>query len=131
MAPTLTYQADLFGFAYAGLTLLGGVIGLVKAGSIPSLVSPSLSLCDPSSWALSADRSILHQVASAVCAALIYIGVDRTSRDPRDVRFILAVSLLLSGFFGNKYRKSGKVMPGLVMTVFSLASVARYGLRLL
>ena len=64
-----------------------------------------------------------------------------------DAKIIFGVSLALLGFFGNKYRyvmlkhskthlihmssKSGKVMPGLVMTLYSLASVIIYGRKLL
>ncbi|BFZ54360.1 Transmembrane protein 14C [Savitreella phatthalungensis] len=106
MAPAVT-ERDTFGLAYAGITLLGGIIGLVKAGSVPSLV------------------------ASSICAFLIFLGTDRVSRDPKDVKFILGVSVLLTVFFAQRFRKSGKIMPGGIMAALSLAAVVRYSLRLL
>jgi len=100
-------SADLFGLSYAGFTLLGGLIGFLKAGSVASLV------------------------ASSVCASAIYYGLTQNQKLGGDAKIIFGVSILLLGFFGNKYRKSGKVMPGLVMTLYSLASVVIYGKQLI
>lgn len=112
-------MTDIFGLSYAGFTLLGGLIGLLKAGSVASLV------------------------ASTVCASAIYYGVSQNAKVNGDPRIVFGVSLLLLGFFGNKYRfefdpgrllmdrKTGKVMPALVMTLYSLAAVINYGRLLL
>ncbi|CCG84518.1 protein of unknown function [Taphrina deformans PYCC 5710] len=73
-------SADYFGLSYASLTLLGGLIGFLKAGSVASLV------------------------ASSVCASAIYYGISQNQRIGGDAKVIVGVSLLLLGFFGNKYR---------------------------
>lgn len=87
---------DYFGISYASLTLIGGLIGFIKAGSLASLI------------------------ASSVCASAIYYGVLQNQRIGRlvivlllflllilvggDARIIVGVSALLLVFFGNKYR---------------------------
>lgn len=52
----IAMPTDYFGYSYASLTLLGGLIGLLKAGSIASLV------------------------ASSVCAAAIAWGVQENQK---------------------------------------------------
>ncbi|ORY83033.1 transmembrane proteins 14C-domain-containing protein [Protomyces lactucae-debilis] len=106
MAP-LRPTPDYIGYSYAAITFLGGLIGLIKAGSLASLI------------------------ASSICASAILYGAMQTSRDPQAVKSILVVSALLAVFFGRKFGKSGKVMPAGLMLALSLASVVYYGKRLL
>lgn len=53
-------SADYFGLSYASLTLLGGLIGFFKAGSVASLV------------------------ASSVCASAIYYGILQNQKIGKD-----------------------------------------------
>jgi uncharacterized membrane protein (UPF0136 family) len=92
---------------FLAVTFLGGLIGLIKAGSLASLI------------------------ASSLCAAAITYGAMQTSRDPLAVKPIVVVSVLLTVFFGRKFSRSGKVMPAGLMLALSLASVVYYGKRLL
>lgn len=79
MAPNLTYQADVFGFAYAGFTLLGGLIGLIKAGSIPSLVRPSpllvcrghlIAVIKLRNCSLDSSRAVDRDIVTSRCVAV-------------------------------------------------------------
>ncbi|BFZ61773.1 hypothetical protein YB2330_002849 [Saitoella coloradoensis] len=105
MAPT-SAQIDLFGYSFALLTFLGGAIGFIKAGSIASIISASVS------------------------ALLIAYGASLTSREYENAKMIFWVSLLLLGFFAKRYAGSRKVMPAGLMMILSLISVIRYGQRL-
>ncbi|CAG0893371.1 unnamed protein product [Cyprideis torosa] len=84
-------QTDYLGYGFSALVGLGGVIGYLKAGSIPSLA------------------------AGLGFGALIAVAAWQTSHDPRDVRMMLGASGFLAVLMGYRAYRTGKVMPaGLV-----------------
>ena len=89
---------------YGVFTLVGGVIGYLKAKSTASLIAGSIS------------GSLL-----VVCA----YGLGQGSRTAALVSAI--VSVLLGGRFAGTWRRTHRVMPDLLMIVFSLVSLAAVG----
>ncbi|CAG8473321.1 21217_t:CDS:2 [Dentiscutata erythropus] len=100
-------MTDYPGYVYAATISLGGVVGYIKAGSLPSL---------------------FFGLTFGVLAAY---GASRVSANPRDVIVALLVSLVLLIVMGIRFYKSGKFMPAGLVTVLSLIFVARYGYRLI
>ena len=100
-------MTDYFGLSYASFTLLGGLIGFLKAGSTASLV------------------------ASSVVASAIYYGVHQNQKLNGNPKVIVGVSAFLFLYFGDKYRKTGKPMPGAILSLYSLVSLIYYGRELL
>ncbi|OZJ04681.1 hypothetical protein BZG36_02544 [Bifiguratus adelaidae] len=98
---------DTVGYAYALTVFVGGLIGYIKAGSVPSLVSGS------------------------VFAVLAGLGARNVSRDGRNVLLALVVSLILCLVMGLRFSKSGKFMPAGLVSLLSLIMSARYASRLL
>ncbi|XP_031523183.1 transmembrane protein 14C [Papio anubis] len=76
-----------FGFGYAALVASGGIIGYVKAGSVPSLA------------------------AGLLFGSLAGLGAYQLSQDPRNVWVFLATSGTLAGIMGMRFYNSGKFMP--------------------
>ncbi|XP_012364530.1 transmembrane protein 14C isoform X1 [Nomascus leucogenys] len=76
-----------FGFGYAALVASGGIIGYVKAGSVPSLA------------------------AGLLFGSLAGLGAYQLSQDPRNVWVFLATSGTLAGIMGMRFYHSGKFMP--------------------
>jgi uncharacterized membrane protein (UPF0136 family) len=82
------------------LTIAGGVIGYVKAGSMPSIIAGSISgiLLLVAAWLLAENR------VSGLAMALI-------------------VSFLLCGYFVPKFMRTGAVMPAGMMSILSAIGV--------
>ncbi|KAL8280105.1 hypothetical protein RQP46_007435 [Phenoliferia psychrophenolica] len=95
------------GYTIACLVALGGLIGFLKAGSVPSLV------------------------AGVGSGAALGYGVSRAARSRNDVYIVVGVSLLLVGMMGKKFMKTGKFMPAGLVTVLSAFTLVRFGIRLL
>ncbi|XP_030867920.2 transmembrane protein 14C-like [Gorilla gorilla gorilla] len=76
-----------FGFGYAALVASGGIIGYVKAGSVPSLA------------------------AGLLFGSLAGLGAYQLSQDPRNIWVFLATSGTLAGIMGMRFYHSGKFMP--------------------
>ncbi|XP_046386722.1 transmembrane protein 14C [Ischnura elegans] len=95
---------DLIGFGYAATIAAGGIMGYVKAGSVPSLGAGLL-------------------FGSILCA-----GAYLTSQNPNNYYLSLGTSAVLAGVMGSRFYSSGKVMPGFVAGI-SLLMVIRYGAR--
>ncbi|MFO0888105.1 MAG: TMEM14 family protein [Isosphaeraceae bacterium] len=92
---------------YALLLAVGGVIGYTKAGSRPSLIAG---------------------IASAI---VVVIALFLTTTAPRlGLGIGAVVALLLAGFFGSRFSKTGKFMPSGMMAVVSVLTliVAALGL---
>lgn len=85
---------------YGVLVALGGILGYVKAKSIPSLV---------------------FGVASGI--ALLVCGWLASSHDVNGIRGAIVIGLLLGIFFGLRYASTCKLMPAGLMTVLSLLAV--------
>ncbi len=93
------------------LTVLGGIIGFVKAKSVPSLVAGG--------------------IAGALLVAAGFLAV-RLGTSPRLGLLIgLGVSAALASRFVMAYRKSKKVMPAGMMAVLSVVGIAVTAMALL
>ena len=93
---------------YGAFSLLGGVIGYVKAKSQASLVAGSVS------------GTLL-----LVCAYGIHQGNRAAAVST------LLIALALGGRFASTWRRTHRVMPDLGMVLFSLATLAAVGVHLL
>ena len=93
---------------YGLFSLAGGLIGYVKAGSMASIVAGGISgiILLLSAWGISKENKSSAYVA-------------------------LVVALLLGGRFIMTLIKSFKVMPDLLMVVFSLVTLLMVGIYLL
>ncbi|KAL0622997.1 Transmembrane protein 14C [Plecturocebus cupreus] len=94
------------GFGYAALVATGGIIGYVKAGSVPSLA------------------------AGLLFGSLAGLGSYQLSQDPRNVWIFLATSGTLAGIMGMRFYHSGKFMPAGLIAGASLLMVAKVGVSM-
>jgi uncharacterized membrane protein (UPF0136 family) len=92
--------AKIYFIIFGLLTIVGGVIGFVSKGSVPSIVAGSIA-----GLLLLAAAFLLpnHLVAGLAMAGI--------------------VSLLLAGQFVPKFLKTGQVMPAAMMSVLSVIGV--------
>ena len=93
-------SAKTYFIIFGMLTIAGGIIGFVKAGSTPSLIAGSVAgiLLLVAAFLLPA-----HQLAGLILA--------------------LVVSVLLAGQFLPKFIRTGKVMPAGVMSILSVIGI--------
>ncbi|XP_064233840.1 transmembrane protein 14C-like [Aotus nancymaae] len=97
----------LIGFGYAALVATGGgIIGYVKAGSVPSLA------------------------AGLLFGSLANLGSCQLSQDPRNIWVFLATSGTLTGIMGMRFYHSGKFMPAGLIAGASLLMVAKVGVSM-
>jgi len=82
------------------LTIAGGVIGYVKAGSMPSIIAGSIS-------------GILLLVAAFLLPDYRVAGLATG----------LIVALLLAGQFIPKFIRTGKIMPAGMMSILSVIGI--------
>uniref|UniRef100_A0A3Q2W8N5 Transmembrane protein 14C n=1 Tax=Haplochromis burtoni TaxID=8153 RepID=A0A3Q2W8N5_HAPBU len=87
---------DWVGYGYATLVASGGVIGYVKAGSVPSLA------------------------AGLLFGGFAGFGAYQVSNDPKNVWVSLAASGALTGIMGKRFYGSRKFMPAGLMAVARL-----------
>jgi len=90
----------LYFFIFGALTILGGVIGYVKAGSVPSIIAGAIT-------------GVLLLVAGALLPEHRAAGLAAA--------FI--VSLLLAAQFVPKFIRTGKVMPAGLMSILSVIGI--------
>ncbi|KAH7938353.1 hypothetical protein HPB49_022737 [Dermacentor silvarum] len=95
-------DTDIWAFGYAIVVALGGVIGYVKAGSIPSLI------------------------AGLVFGGLALIGAYQTSQDPHNYYLSLAVSGVLAGLMGYRFANTSKIMPAGLIAVLRPDGLTNY-----
>ncbi|XP_070709216.1 transmembrane protein 14C isoform X1 [Pempheris klunzingeri] len=100
-------SVDWVGYGYAALVASGGVMGYVKAGSVPSLA------------------------AGLLFGGLAGFGAYQTSNDPNNVWVSLATSGALTGIMGKRFYGSRKFMPAGLMAGASFLMVGKLGLALL
>ena len=89
--------AKIYFIVFGILTIAGGIIGYVKAGSTASIIAGSIS-------------GVLLLVAAFLLPGQPLIGLT--------IAFF--VSLLLAGRFVPAYLRTGKIMPDAIMAVLSL-----------
>ena len=87
----------LYFFVFGALTIIGGIIGYVKAGSVPSIIAGAIT-------------GLLLIIAAAILPEHRAAGLATA--------FI--VSLLLAGQFVPKLIRTGKVMPAGMMSILSV-----------
>jgi uncharacterized membrane protein (UPF0136 family) len=90
----------IYFLVFGALTILGGVIGYVKAGSVPSIIAGAITgiLLLVAGWILPNNRAIGLAIA-----------------------FI--VSLLLAAQFVPKLVRTGKMMPAGLMSILSVIGI--------
>jgi len=101
-SPTSLVDAtQLYFLIFGALTIIGGVIGYVKAGSLPSIIAGAVTgvLLIVAGWILPANRMV------GIVTALI-------------------ISLLLAAQFVPKFIRTGKAMPAGVMSILSVIGIA-------
>ncbi|KAL6104099.1 transmembrane protein 14C-like [Pungitius pungitius] len=86
---------DWLGFSYAALVSAGGILGYVKAGSVPSLA------------------------AGLLFGLLAAVGASLASRNPSNVWLSLGTSGTLAVVMGLRFLNSWKFMPAGLMTLAS------------
>ncbi|HEY1770834.1 MAG TPA: TMEM14 family protein [Chthoniobacterales bacterium] len=94
------FPAKIYFIVFGLLTILGGVIGYVKAGSTASIIAGSIS-------------GALLLVAAFLLPAHAVLGLA----------IAVIVSLLLAGRFVPGFLRSGKIMPDGIMALLSIAGV--------
>jgi uncharacterized membrane protein (UPF0136 family) len=87
----------LYFIIFGALTIVGGIIGYVKAGSLPSIIAGSIT-------------GILLVIAGSILPQHRVAGLATA--------FI--VSLLLAGQFVPKFFRTGKMMPAGMMSILSI-----------
>ncbi|KAM9774684.1 transmembrane protein 14C [Syngnathus typhle] len=100
-------SVDWVGYGYAALVASGGVMGYVKAGSVPSLA------------------------AGLLFGGLAGVGAYQISNDPSNVWLSLATSGALTGVMGKRFYGSRKFMPAGLMAGASLLMVGKLSVALL
>ena len=92
--------AKIYFIVFGILTIAGGIIGYVRAGSMPSIIAGSIS-------------GILLIVAAFLLPDHLVAGLV----------VCLVVSLLLAGQFIPKLIRTGKAMPAGMMSVLSVIGI--------
>ena len=92
--------AKIYFFVFGTLTIAGGVVGYVKAGSVASIIAGSIT-------------GVLLLVAAFLLPEHRAIGLATA--------FI--ISLLLAAQFVPKFMRTGKVMPAGMMSILSVVGV--------
>ncbi|XP_013863964.1 transmembrane protein 14C isoform X2 [Austrofundulus limnaeus] len=100
-------SVDWAGFGYATLIASGGVIGYVKAGSVPSLA------------------------AGLLFGGLAGFGAYQVSNDPNNIWVSLGTSGALAALMGKRFYASRKLMPAGLMAGASLLMFGKLSLTLL
>ncbi|XP_058497428.1 transmembrane protein 14C isoform X1 [Solea solea] len=100
-------SVDWVGYGYAALVASGGVVGYVKAGSVPSLA------------------------AGLLFGGLAGFGAYQISNDPKNVWVSLATSGALAGVMGKRFYGSRKFMPAGLVAGASVLMMAKLGVALL
>ncbi|KAK6491874.1 transmembrane protein 14C-like [Huso huso] len=100
-------SVEWIGYGYAALVASGGIIGYVKAGSVPSLA------------------------AGLLFGSLAGLGAYQMSQDPKNVWISLVASGTLTGVMGMRFFNTGKFMPAGLIAGASLLMLGRIGMKML
>ncbi|XP_056155319.1 transmembrane protein 14C isoform X2 [Lampris incognitus] len=100
-------SVDWVGYGYAALVASGGVVGYVKAGSVPSLA------------------------AGLLFGGLAGFGAYQISNDPTNIWVSFATSGALAGIMGKRFYGSRKFMPAGLVAGASLLMLGKLGVAML
>jgi uncharacterized membrane protein (UPF0136 family) len=91
---------SIYFLIFGALTIIGGIVGYVKAGSLPSIIAGTITgvLLLVAGWILPNNRTI------GLATALV-------------------VSLLLAVQFVPKFIRTGKIMPAGLMSILSVIGI--------
>jgi uncharacterized membrane protein (UPF0136 family) len=92
--------AKIYFLIFGALTIIGGVIGYVKAGSLPSIIAGSIA-------------GVLLLIGGALLPEYRAIGLATG----------LVISLLLAAQFIPKFIRTSKVMPAGMMSILSVIGI--------
>jgi uncharacterized membrane protein (UPF0136 family) len=92
--------AKIYFVVFGLLTIVGGIIGYVKAGSVPSIIAGSIG-------------GVLLLVAGVLLPEHRAVGLATGC----------VVSLLLAAYFIPKFLRTGKAMPAGLMSILSLIGI--------
>ena len=92
--------AKIYFIVFGALTIVGGIVGYAKAGSVASIIAGSIT-------------GVLLLVAAFVMPEHRVAGLATA----------LIVSLLLAAYFVRKYLSTGAVMPAGMMSVLSVIGI--------
>jgi len=92
--------AKIYFIVFGALTIVGGIIGYVKAGSVASIIAGSIT-------------GVLLLVAAFVLPEHHMVGLATAC----------IVSLLLAAQFIPKFLRTGKVMPAGIMSLLSVIGI--------
>ena len=92
--------AKIYFIVFGALTIVGGIVGYVKAGSVASIIAGSIT-------------GVLLLVAAFLLPEHRMVGLATA----------LIVSLLLAAYFIRKYLSTGAVMPAGMMSVLSVIGI--------
>ncbi|XP_017551666.1 transmembrane protein 14C isoform X1 [Pygocentrus nattereri] len=97
----LIMAVDWAGYGYAALVASGGVLGYVKAGSVPSLA------------------------AGVLFGGLAGFGAYQISQNPKNIWVSLATSGTLAAIMGNRFYNSRKIMPAGIVAGASILMLVK------
>ncbi|CAO3699663.1 unnamed protein product [Rhizopus stolonifer] len=100
-------MTDVLGYSYSAIVFAGGLVGFLKAGSLPSLL------------------------AGSIFGILAAFGAYQVSQDPKNVTLALVVSFILLLVMGKRFYNGRKFMPAGLVSILSILMVLRYATRLL
>jgi len=100
---TAIMPTDYFGFGYALTVAAGGIMGYVKAASLPSLA------------------------AGLAFGSMAGLGAYHTTQNPSDIRVMTATSAALGVFMGYRFYNSQKFMPAGLITAISVLMFLKCG----
>ena len=92
--------AKIYFIVFGALTIVGGIVGYVKAGSVASIIAGSIT-------------GVLLLVAAFLLPEHRMVGLATA----------LIVSLLLAAYFIRKYLSTGAVMPAGIMSLLSVIGI--------
>ncbi len=92
--------AKIYFIVFGALTIVGGIVGYVKAGSVASIIAGSIT-------------GVLLLVAAFVLPEHHMVGLATAC----------IVSLLLAAQFIPKFLRTGKVMPAGIMSLLSVIGI--------
>jgi uncharacterized membrane protein (UPF0136 family) len=92
--------AKIYFIVFGALTIIGGIVGYTKAGSVASIIAGSIT-------------GVLLLVAAFLLPEHRMVGLATA----------LTVSLLLAAQFVPKFLRSGRVMPAGMMSILSVIGI--------